>query len=187
VLDVRVETAIRVGDELLRVGLEVAVGVLHQPEIRRLANQDTMIEHRQRARKNESVREDRPLVHRAVVVGVFEDDDSTDRIVLPGRLDVVHITRHLDDPEAAVGIPVDDDRILNERLARDQLETVTRRHVDRRELLRGRTNRRFIGDGLYARRPDVLRLKTCTGCRGGHQEQRRRQESGWVHADSIVG
>ena len=59
-----------------------------------------------------------------------------------GRLDVAHEAGQLDGPEAALGIPVDRDRILNQRLAGHQLEAVAGRHGERLQRVGGREHRR---------------------------------------------
>ena len=68
VLDVGVEPPVGVGDELLGVGAQVAVGVAGEPEVGRLADEHAAIEHLQRPRQNQLVEEDRLLVHLPVVV-----------------------------------------------------------------------------------------------------------------------
>ena len=104
---------------------------MHQPDVRRLGNKHAAVEDLQRSREHETVGKHRPLVHPAVAVGVFEHDDAADRIVLVRTGDVCHEARHLDGPEPAVGIPVDRDGFLNQRLARDELDVIARRHVER--------------------------------------------------------
>ena len=88
VLDAAVRVAVGVDDRVLGVGLEVAVGVLHQPQIRRLTDQHAVIEHLQGARHRQLVGEHRLLVHPAVVVGVLEHADPVERLarVAPGRV-----------------------------------------------------------------------------------------------------
>ena len=72
VLDGRGGPAVGVADQILGVGLEVAVGVLHQPEVRRLADEHALIQDLERARQHQLVGEDGALVHHAVAVGVFQ-------------------------------------------------------------------------------------------------------------------
>ena len=66
-------------DELLGVGLQIAVGVAREPEVRRLGDEHAAVEHLQRARQHEAVEEDRLLVHLAVAVRVLEHDDAAGR------------------------------------------------------------------------------------------------------------
>jgi hypothetical protein len=153
VLDVRLTAAVGIGDRLFRVSLAVPVGVLHVPEVRRFRHQHPFVEHFQRPRQYEAVGEDRPFVHPAVAVGVLERDDAAGRVVLVAGADVGHVARHLDRPQPAFLVPVDDDRILDEGLARHELEPVTRRQRHRRELLRGRQDGGFPGAALQVGAP----------------------------------
>ena len=83
-------------------------------------------------RQHEAVGEDGALVHHAVLVGVLEDDDLADRLhEWLGRLEIGHEPGHLDDPQPALAIPVDHDRILDQRLAGDELDAIAGRHVER--------------------------------------------------------
>ena len=129
VLDVRFLSPVLIRDELFAIGPQIAVGVLKQPEVRRLRDEHAAIEHFQPARQDEAVLKHRALVHAAVVVRVFEHDNLADRRVLTLRVDVGHVAGHLDGPHAAVAVPVDHDRVLNQRLARDELDAIAGRHV----------------------------------------------------------
>ena len=104
-LDVGVEPAVGVGDELFRVGLQVAVGVAGQPEVRRLADEHAVVEHLQRARQDQPSRKTVFLSILPSSFGIFEDADAAERLALAGRGDVVHVAAHLDDPQAAVADP----------------------------------------------------------------------------------
>ena len=102
VLDAAVRVAVGVDDEVLGVGLEVAVGVFHQPQVRRLADEHAVIEHLQGARHRQLVGEHGLLVHRAVAVRVFQHADPVERLarVPPGR--VGQEGQHLEHPQPAV-------------------------------------------------------------------------------------
>ena len=93
--------AVVVADEILGVGLEIAVGVLHQPQVRRLADEHALIEHLERARQHQLVGEHRALVHHAVAVRVFEDGDVVDRLARIRAVRLRHEARHLEHPHAA--------------------------------------------------------------------------------------
>ena len=71
-------------------------------------------------RERQAVEEGRLLVITAVAVRVFEEPDHAARLAL--AVDAQRIIAHLDDPELAVGPPVDRDRVLDQRLAGDQLD-----------------------------------------------------------------
>ena len=131
VLRIRVETAVLVGDERFRIHPQIAVGIAHQPRVRWLADKHAAVEDLHRARQNQAVGEHRALVHPAVAVLVLQHDDAADRIVLVLATDVAHVAGHLDDPESSLEIPVNRHRILNQRLARDQLDGIPGREVKR--------------------------------------------------------
>ena len=103
-------------DLLLGVHPQIAVGVFHQPDIRRFVHEDAVIERLHGTRLHESIREDGALVHPAVVVGILEHGDPADRIQIRFRVrEIAHVFRILDHPESAVRIPIDRNRILDER------------------------------------------------------------------------
>ena len=70
-----------------------------------------------------------------------------------GALRFGHEAGHLDHPEPALRIPVHDDRILDERLAGDELEVVAGRHRERLQRFRWRQRRRPLGALLNRWRP----------------------------------
>ena len=151
VLGIGLATSELIGDELLRVHAQVAVGVVHQPDVGRLRDEHAAVEDLHGSREDEAVREHGALVHHAVGVRVLQHDDAADRIVLVRAGDVRHEAGHLDRPEAALGVPVDRHGILNQRLARDQLDAVAGRHVERLQRGLGRERRRVVRDLLDAR------------------------------------
>ena len=127
VLDVGLGLAVGLGDNILRVRDQVAVGVARQPEVGRLRNQRAALEDLERAGQHELVEEDGLLVHRPVVVGVLEDADAAGRLKLGRGWHVLHVAGHLDDPQAAARVPVDGHRLLDHRLAGDELESIAGR------------------------------------------------------------
>ncbi len=62
------------------------------------------------------------MIHPAVVVLVFENDDPAERLARISAGGVGHEAEHLDDPHAAFEIEIDGDRIDDHRLAGDELE-----------------------------------------------------------------
>ncbi len=158
-LDVGVEPAVGVGDQFLGVGAQVAVGVASQPEVGRFADEHAAIEHLQRSRQYQLVEEDRLLVHLPVVIEIFEDADASERLALAGRGDVAHVAEHLDDPQPAVGIRVDEHGLLDHRLARHQLDVVAGRQKECLHLVLGREDGRVGRRGMQARRPGAGRLR----------------------------
>ena len=171
-LDARLAASVLIGDELLLVHLQVAVGVLHQPHVRRLGDQHAGIEDLQRSGEDQVVGKDRALVHAAVVIGVFEHDDLADRLHERfGSLKIRDEPWHLDDPEASLQIPIHDDGILDERFACDQLQVISGRHVERFQRVFGRQRRRVVADLLHIGRPLPIGRRTlAVNRRGGRTD-----------------
>ena len=161
----RIAAAAVIGaDQLLRVGAEVAVGVMREPEVGRCGHEDAVVEHLHGARQHETVHEDRGLVHPAIPVRILEHDDAAYRAVLAGALQVRHEAAHLDDVHAAVGIEVDGDGILHERFRRHEFQAVSGQQVKKRLLL---------GSGVYRR----------NGFRRARVRGRRAVGGGWNYGD----
>ena len=175
-LDVPLLVAVAVAHQGLAVRLEVAVGVTRQPQVRRLADQHALVEHLQRARQDQPIDEHRLLVHPAVAIGVLEHADAAERRALVGRGEILHVAEHLDHPHAAVGVPVDRDRVLHHRLARDQLGVIARRQKERLRFGLGRARRRVIRHLLQPRRPRRRGCRTCLA--GGRVRHRERDQTG---------
>jgi hypothetical protein len=164
------------GHQLLRVHPQVAVGVAHQPDIRRLPDERAAIEHLQRSGEDQPVGEDRAFVHHAVVVRVLEHHDAADRVHVGFRCGKVgHEPGHFDDPEAALGIPIHPDRILDERLARDQLEAIPGRDRERLHRVGRGQRRRLRGHLLHAGWPGLGALVAIDG--GGHDTNEHQDEA----------
>ncbi len=143
-LDPSFATTVPVGHELTRVGVEVAVRVAHQPQVWRLADEHAVFQHLDRPRENETVGEDGSLVHHAVMVRVFEHHDPANRIeVRLRRGQRLDESGHLDHPDAALRIPVDHDRVLDQGFTGDEFETVARRQRERLKCLSWREGRRL--------------------------------------------
>ena len=99
----RFAPAVQVGHQLLRVHPQVAVGVAHQPEIRRLADQHAAVEHLQRARRG-SGRRRTPSACPSCRRGSVSSSTTTRPIGSQVRLrrgEIRHEARHLDDPQPA--------------------------------------------------------------------------------------
>ena len=134
-LDVGLAASIGCGDEVFPVTPEIAIRVAHQPDVRGLAHEHALLENLHRQRLDQAVGEHRAPVHDAIAVRVLEHDDAADGLVLAGRLDIAHVPGQLDGPESSSRIPVDRNRILDERLARHQFEAVAGWHGERSERL----------------------------------------------------
>ena len=63
------------------------------------------------------------------------------------RGDRVHVAGHLDRPQPAVRIEVDDDGVRDHRLAGDELDVVARGHRERLHRIGGRQHGRLPGRG----------------------------------------
>ena len=81
----------------------------------------------------------------AVVVEVLEHDDAADRLARVLHPFAHREGRHLDHPQAAVGVEVHQDRILDERLLRDQLDVVAGRQDEGLQGLLGGERSRACG------------------------------------------
>jgi len=118
------------GDQLFRVHLEIAVGVVHQPQVRWFRDEHAAIEDLDRPRQDEAIGEHGSLVHPAVTVDILQHHDASDRFVFVGTGEIRHESGHLNHPQPALEVPVERDRLLDERLARDQLDAIPGRHVE---------------------------------------------------------
>jgi hypothetical protein len=174
-----------VGDQLLRIGFEIAVGVPHHPEAARFPDEHPVIEHFQGARQDQTIGEDRSLVHDAVVIGILEHDHVPDRVQVRFlRLQVPDEPRHLDDPQASGEIPIHDGWILNERFAGHELDVIAGRHEECLDGVGWREHRRLIRDFLYAWGPRAIRGRALKRQAGRHRETQQksdRAQSGQQH------
>ena len=96
------------------VGLAVAVAVLGVEDVRGARDQDTLSPGHHAGREAEPVEERRLLVIPAVAVGIFQESDHAAGLAL--AVDAQRIIAHLDDPELAVGAPIEGDRVLDQGL-----------------------------------------------------------------------
>ena len=76
-----------------------------------------------------------------------------------GGGDVLHVAEHLDDPQAAVRIEVDEHRLLNHRLGGHELDAVAGRQEERLHLVLGREDGRGRRRRVQRRRPGVRRFE----------------------------
>ncbi len=134
-LDVGFQPAVVVGDELFRIGAEIAVRVAGEPQVGRFGDQHTVRQHFERARQHQLVEEHRLLVHPPVIIEILEDADPSERLALAGRGDVRHVAEHLDYPHASIRIEVDEHGLFDHRLARDELDVVSGREEEPRHLV----------------------------------------------------
>jgi len=143
--------------QFLGIHLQVAIGVAHQPDVWRLQNEDAVVEDLHGTRLHEAVGEDCPLVQLPVVVGVLEHDDAPDGIQIGlRRLKVADEFRIFDDPQPTIRIPIDGNRILNERLARHEFDVIARRHEERLQSIRRGKRRRFVRHLLHTWWPGAI-------------------------------
>ena len=182
-LDATLTTAVPVRHELAAVGMEVAVGVVHQPQVWRLPDQHAVFQHLESPCEHETVGEDGPLVHGAVMIGVFEHHHSADRVHVRFRRDErLDESWHLDDPDAAVDIPVHHHRVLDEGLAGDEFEPVARRQDEGLQRLGWREGRRVERHLLHWRRPGGPRRRLRADARRhGREHERTRNVSTGTH------
>ena len=129
------------GDRLLLVALEIAVRVFAKPQVRHLRHEDAALHQADRPGHDEAVEEHGPLVHAPVGIRVFKHRDAARRLVLTHAIRVRHITRHLHDPDAAVGIKLHRHRRIDQRLGGDQLDAEARLQLKGLKCLRGRQDR----------------------------------------------
>ena len=112
------------------VGLAVAVAVLGIEDLGGAGDEQPVPPGEQAGREAEAVEEGGGLVVAAVAIGVLERADDAARLALAVAAE--GIVAHLDDPEPAVGAPVEGDRVGHQRLAGDELDREAgRTRIDR--------------------------------------------------------
>ena len=117
-------------------------------------DEDAVVERLHGTPLHEPIGKDGALVHPAVVIGVFEHADPAHRLQVRFRVrEIAHVFRVLDHPKTAVRIPVDRNRILNERFGGHELHAVAGRQVEMLHLVRGRERWGCLWRLLHARRP----------------------------------
>ena len=99
-------------EHVATVGLAIAVGVLGIEDVRRAGDDDPFPPRNQAGGEAEAVEERGRFVVATVAVGVFQDPDNPAE--LPFVVDSERVVTHLDDPELAVGAPVEGDRIFDQ-------------------------------------------------------------------------
>ena len=158
---------------------------MHQPDVRRLADEHAASSTLNARGKHQAVSKDGPLVHRPVAIRVFEDDDAADGIELgSGPVRLRHEARHFDRPQPPVGVPVDHDRIVDQRLGGDEFEPVAGRHVERLQGFGWRQRGRFLRDFLNGWRPWPIgggRLIPESRNGRGDNKDDGRTELEWTH------
>ena len=123
-------------EDLAMVGLAVAVAILGVEDVGRRGDEHAVPPGHEAGGKRQAVEERRRLVVAAVAVRVLEEPDHAAGLAL--AVDAQGIVAHLDDPELAVGAPVQRDRVLDQGLAGGQLDLEPRRDADRVERGLGR-------------------------------------------------
>ena len=167
-------------DQLLGIHLQIAVCVVHQPDVRRLEHQDPVVEGLDRPRLNEAVGEYGALVHLSVVVRVLENDYAADRIEVGlRRLEVRDVLGILDHPHTPVRIPVDRDRILDDGFGGHELRMESRRQIELLHLVFRREDRRIVGHLLNASCPRTVRglLSRQDGHRAASEQESHQTKS----------
>ena len=105
-----------VASTLRRVGFPVAVFVAQIDDVPAVGDDHAVFDENAGGAMAEAFGEDRHFVRVAVAVGVFEDLDLV--LSAAGLVgNVVRVAETLDHPSAALGVPVDGDRIDDHRLA----------------------------------------------------------------------
>lgn len=145
-------------DEFFPVGFQVAVSILHEPEIGRLADENAVGQDLDGAGEDELVHEDGAFVHATVAIGVFEYDNAADRLKGVAHFHIHREGGHLDDLEAAVRIPIHYYGVLNQRFAGDDFEFVAGRQEESLKRLIDGEGGGGLGEFLNGRRPDGFRL-----------------------------
>src|SRR5207248_64913 len=86
------------------IAFAIAIGVAAEPEFGGFSDQNAAVHSGQRAGHDQVVEKNGALIHAAIVVGVFEDNDSTGDLSFALAIDVRHEAAHFKHPEAAIGI-----------------------------------------------------------------------------------
>ena len=150
--------------------------VLRQNQsLRRLGDQDAVAGERDRARQDAACRGRRCACRTSPSPWVSSrtDDVAHGGLSSPLAVDVGHVAAHLDDPEAAVGVELHRDGIVDERLAGDELEAEAGGDLEGLERLLRREDRR--GGDLPGGGGLGLRLALpVAGLEQGARRRRRR-------------
>lgn len=114
-----------------------------------VTDEDTVLNKGDGAREENVVEKDGTFVGLAVVVGVFEYDDATLRLVFVTAVEVVHVAEHFDDPDPAITIEFEGNWLFDERLERNGFDNEA---LGESESLEG-----FFDGEDRSRRNEVLR------------------------------
>ena len=112
------------------VAAQVAMRGLAKPKLRRLLQKHAAFHKSERARHHEIVEEDGALIHAPVAVGVFQHHDAADRIALAAACEIAHVALIFDDPDPAIGIELEEDGVVDERLGGDEFDAVAGRKLE---------------------------------------------------------
>ena len=111
---------------LALVAFAIAIGVLGVEDVGDVGDEDAVLPGRESGGMFQAVEEEGGLIVHAVAIGVFEDFHAaclqlrnlllSDAAVLGFFAGGKRVVAHFHDPHAALRIPVDEDRVLHQRL-----------------------------------------------------------------------
>ena len=136
------------------LGLAVAVEVAAEEEVRRFGDQCAAFDRHHAARHDHIIGERGSAVHAAVAVGVGEQGDAADRLLLRRAVDVAHVPAHFDHEHPALVVEADRHGCLDHRFARDEFDAEAGRQAEGLQGLLGREGGR---GGEVELERDVLR------------------------------
>ena len=138
------------------VRLAVAIGVLGIKDFGHAGDDHAILPARQASGVGKVVEEDRDLIVDAIATGGLEDFYATTADFSVALVEGV--VGHLDDPHSAAGIPVDVDRVLDERFGGGEFDGEAGADMDRLEgiLRRARGGRRRPCEFVVAHGLDAL-------------------------------
>ena len=159
--------------DLARVGLQIAVGVLREDQAAAARSTSTP------RSSTFTVRGWTSPSRKTVRLSIFPSSSvssstttSADRLVFALAVERRHEAAHLDDPQAAVGIHVHPDRVRDHRLAGDELEAIARHEAEALRRILGRERRR------RGRRAGRRLPRRCIDPRSEAGSERSRQARG---------
>ncbi len=122
-------------DESLLVALQVPGAITAQPDLALGGHEQAIHGPAEPARQNQAFEENRPFIHDAIAVRVFEHGDRPYGIFLAFAFYIGHEPAHLAHPDAAVGIERHGHWVMNQRLAGHKLDSITGDNPERLDFL----------------------------------------------------